>query len=108
MLPVEKCGLSGSPGPEDEVRRGQVALRTQGFLALAFGLASGVTVVVVFYLLRMLGVPTASLRSLVMRDHPNLWLGFLYGFIGGTLLAGVYNLLVVHELHHFGLESDQD
>ena len=107
-MPVEKHGSSGGRGPEDELRQRQVTLRTQGFLALAFGFALGVTVMILFCLFRIFGAPTISLESFVMQVHPNLWLGFLYGFIGGTLLAGIYNLLVVHELHLFGLESDQD
>jgi zinc transporter ZupT len=107
-MPVEKHGSAGGRGPEDELRQRQVTLRTQGFLALAFGFALGVTAMVFFCLFRIFGAPTASLETFVMQVHPNLWLSFLYGFIGGTLLAAIYNLLAVHELHLFGLEPDQD
>ena len=107
-MPVEKHGSSGGRGPEDEFAQRQVTLRTQGFLALAFGFAMGVTVVIFFCLFRVFGAPTTGLQNFVMQIHPNLWLGFLYGFVGGTLFAGIYNLLVVHELRIFGLESDQD
>jgi hypothetical protein len=107
-MPVEKHGSAGGRGPEDELRQRQVTLRTQGFLALAFGFALGITLMVFFCLFRIFGAPTAGLESFVMQVRPNLWLSFLYGFIGGTLLAGIYNLLAVHELHLFGLESDQE
>ena len=107
-MPTEQHGTSGGRGPEDDFRKRQVSLRTQGLLALAFGFALGITVMVFFYVFRIFGAPTVGLESFVMQVHPNLWLGFLYGFIGGTLLASIYNLLVVHELHLFGLEGDQD
>lgn len=107
-MPVEKHGSSGGRGPEDQLGQKQGTLRTQGLLALAFGFAMGATIVVLFCLFRLFGAPTAALANFVMQIHPNLWLGFLYGFVGGTLLAGIYNLLVVHEFHLFGLENDQD
>ena len=33
---------------------------------------------------------------------------FLFGLISGTLIAGVYNLLVLKRLNLFGLESGRD
>ncbi len=107
-MPVETHGSSGGRGPEDELSQRQVTLRTQGFLALAFGFALGVTIMVFFFLFRIFGAPTASLQNFVMQVNPNLWLGFLYGLVGGTLLAAIYNLLAVHHVQLFGLESDPD
>jgi hypothetical protein len=109
-MPVEKHGSSGGrgPEPEDELSRQQTVLRTQGFLALAFGFALGVTMMVFFCLFRVLGAPTAGLQSFVMQINPNLWLSFIYGFVGGTLLAVIYNLLAINHAQLFGLGGDPD
>jgi len=43
-----------------------------------------------------------------MQVNPNLWLSFIYGFVGGTLLAVIYNLLAIHHAQLFGLGGDPD
>jgi hypothetical protein len=94
--------------PEDVGRGGVVSLRSHRLLALAFGFALGLTFVLLFFFFRIFGAPTADLQAFVSQINPNVWWSFLCGFVGGTVLAAVYNLLVVHHLNLFGLDSKAD
>ena len=109
--PPQGGGGSGNTGggpPEDDPSFPGVALRSQGLLTLAVGLAMGVTFMLLFWLIRAYGTPTGVVRDFVMHINPNIWFSFLLGFLGGTLLAAIYNLLVVRRLNLFGLESSAD
>ncbi len=99
---------SGGGGPEDDPRSPQIVARTQGILALAFGFALGVAFLVLFWLIRTFGAPTGRVADFVHDLNPNLWLSFLFGFIGGTITAAIYNLLVVRQLNFFWLDSTTD
>ncbi len=101
-------GGGGGGGPEDDPRSPQIVLRTQGLLTLAVGFALGAAFVVLFLLIRMFGAPTGAVADFVRDVNPNLWFSFLAGFVGGTVMAAVYNLLVVRRLNLFGLESSAD
>jgi hypothetical protein len=106
-----QCGQSGAPPCEDDPRTPKIVLRSQGLLALAFGLALGVTFMLFCGLFSMAGAPDApdgALASFIADLRLNLWLSFLYGFIGGLGIAVVYNLLVVRRLNLFGLEGSMD
>ncbi len=83
-------------------------LRQHGFLALAFGFALGITLMVFYGLFQLIEAPTAGLRSFAAGGLSNLWISFLYGFIGGTLLSAFYNLLMFRRLNLFGLERNMD
>lgn len=96
------------PNPEDDPNFRGVSLRSQGLLTLAFGFATGIAFMLFFWLIRSYATPTGVVRDFVMQVNPNLGLSFLLGFLGGTLLAAVYNLLVVRRLNLFGLESSAD
>jgi hypothetical protein len=75
---------------------------------LAFGLALGVTFMLFFGLFRLVGAPSGTLSAFVADLRINLWMSFIYGFIGGLAIALVYNLLVVQRLNLFGLEGNAD
>ncbi len=100
----EEAGKGGG-GPEDDPRTGVVALRSEGFLTLAFGLALGVALAFLFWLLCKFP-PNDTPPSFILQFQP--WHAFLAGFIGGTITAGIYNLLVVRRVNLFGLESSMD
>lgn len=100
---------SGPPPPDDPTRDTPFILRSQGFLLLAFGFALGLCLMVFFGIFYRFGAPPiAGLQDFVAQVNPNLWLTFLYGFIGGTVVSGIYNVLVVRRLNLFGLESSSD
>ncbi|MDZ7260954.1 MAG: hypothetical protein ONB05_02385 [candidate division KSB1 bacterium] len=95
-------------GPEDDPRFPARTLRSHGFLALAFGFALGLTLMIFFGLFRAFGAPTSGLADFVSRVNPNLWLSFLCGFIGGTLISAIYNFLIFRRLNLFGLDRNMD
>ncbi|MFQ5630062.1 MAG: hypothetical protein ACE5I1_14945 [bacterium] len=94
---------SGGGGPDDDARFHRFAIRSHGVMALAFGFALGFTFMIMFGLFRVFGAPTPALISFVANTNPNLWLSFLYGFVGGTLVSASYNFLVFRRLMLFGL-----
>ncbi len=106
----ESTPKPGGGQPEDEPGFARVALRSQGLLTLAFGFALGLAFMLLFVLVREMGTPTPAgiVATFVAQINPNLWLSFLAGFLSGTLLAAVYNLLVVRRINLFGLESSAD
>lgn len=107
MSPEPDGGTAGGGGPEDDPRFPRIALRSQGLLTLAFGVALGIAFMIFFALLRW-STPTGPVAEFVAHVNPNLWLSFLFGFVGGTVMAGIYNLLVLRRLNLFGLESNLD
>ncbi|MDZ7288917.1 MAG: hypothetical protein ONB44_03985 [candidate division KSB1 bacterium] len=108
IAPEGTTGGGGSGGGPEDPRSPQIVLRSQGLLALAFGFALGITFMIFFGIFRLFGAPAEALKEFVAHVNPNLWLSFLYGFIGGTVVAAIYNLLVVRRLNLFGLESSAD
>lgn len=100
-------GYSGPP-PEDDPNFTGVLMRSQGLLTLAFGFALGVTFMLLFWFVATFGSPTGAVQQFLSQVNPNLWLSFAIGFLGGTVLAGIYNLLTVRQLNIFGLESSLD
>lgn len=102
------CGQSGAPPCEDDPKTPKIVLRSQGFLALAFGLALGITFLLFFGLFRLIGAPGGTLADFVVDLGLNPLRSFFYGFIAGLSIAVVYNLLVVRRLSLFGLEGGAD
>ncbi len=98
-------------GTEDDPNFPRVVLRSQGLLATAFGFAFGLTFMLFFAFFRVFGAkanPNGTMARFVAEINPDLWLSFLYGFIAGTAIAVVYNILVMRRLNLFGLESNMD
>lgn len=99
---------SGGPPPEDDPSFARVALRAVGLLTLAFGFALGLTLMLLVWLLPIVGSPTGAVQSFVSNMGLSLWGSFLFGFIGGIIIASVYNLLTVRRLNICGIESSVD
>ena len=95
-------------GPDDDFRFPARTLRSHGFLATAFGVALGLTLMIFFCLFSRIAEPPFGLKEWVSQFHPNLWLTFLVGFIGGTLVSAIYNCLLFRRLNLFGLDRTLD
>lgn len=113
VSPADETGGQGGGGPDDPTRVARFVIRSQGFLMLAFGIALGLTCMVffeVFHILRESEFikPFTGLQEFIKELNPNIWLSFAFGFVGGTVLSGIYNILVVRRLNLFGLESSRD
>lgn len=107
ISPAESSARGGG-GPDDPTRVSEFIQRSQGFLLLAFGFALGLCLMVFFGIFNRFGAPIPAWQPFFNQVNPNLWLTFLYGFIGGTVVSGIYNILVVRRLNLFGLESSSD
>ncbi len=108
ISPGKEGSSSGGGGPEPgDPRSARIALRSQGLLTLAFGFALGIALIALFLLITWLR-PTVMLPTFSSDTLLNLLFLFLFGFISGTLISGIYNLLVVRRLNLFGLESSLD
>ncbi|GEM_PF-1782360 len=100
-------GGSGG-GTEDDPNFPRQALRSQGLLAIAFGFALGITFMIFFAIFNRLPELAPFVEKAFWTDFDHLWFSFLYGFVCGTILAVIYNLLVLRRLNLFGLESSAD
>ncbi len=99
------AGSTGGGGPEDDPRFPRQSFRASGLMAVAFGLAMGLTFMVFFLLFKWFGTPAPGFNFLFETYFPNIWKAFLIGFGGGTVLSGIYNMLMIRRLNLFGLES---
>ena len=95
----------GGPDVNDEITSQK--LRSHGFMTLAFGVALGLTFMIIFGLFRLIGAPSAGLTA-YDSENSNLWLSFLYGFVGGLFISIFYNMLVFRKLKIFGMERHLD
>ena len=102
----EESGGSPGGGPEDP-RNPRLALRSQGLLTLAFGIALGIAFIILFKLIQIFE-PTGPIAELFTNVKFNLWRSFLFGFVGGTITAGIYNFLILRRLNLFGIEPNLD
>lgn len=96
----------GGTSSDDDSQFPARTLRSHGFLALAFGFALGLTIIIFFGLFQVID-PPGFLKAFVT-DPNNLWRGFLVGLIAGTLLAGIYNFLIFRRINLFGLDRNLD
>ena len=131
----EKASGKGGNGPEDDARHAVNALRSHGLIALAFGFAVGFALVMMYIMINVLE-PSGPLSSLFPQTSEvseavagvgiegdsavsqpaiftsdffrNLGIIFLFGLVIGSLIAMIYNLLVVRRVNLFGLESSMD
>ena len=105
IAPDEESTKSGG-GPDVPGAGPAGGSRSQGFLAAAFGIAAGLTFMLLYGLLHL---PLfKGLLPEITGTFDNIWLWFLTGFIGGTFISLVYNLLVSYRLNLFGLERNVD
>ncbi len=97
---------SGGGGPDDPYRHQGVLMRMQGFIAIVFGMALGLTLVVFFLIFRWgwITAPTTIVAAFVGGPFWNLLASFAFGFIAGTLFSAFYNLLVFRRINLFGLD----
>jgi len=72
-------------------------LQSHGFIALAFGMAMGITLMVFSFLAEKLNIEFVKSCGCFKM--------FLIGLIGGTLIAVLYNMLLYRHFNLFG--SDQ-
>jgi len=107
-IAADPTGGKGGGGPDEDSRFPSRETQSQGFLALAFGFALGLTFMIFFGLFRLFGTPIPGLKDWIARVNPNLWLSFLIGFVGGTLISAIYNLLIFRRLNLFGLDRNMD
>lgn len=105
----EKTGSGGGGSdPDNDPRFPDRTLRSHGFIALAFGFALGLTLIILFGLIRLVDPTLPQDWENFINDNFNLWLGFLFGLVGGTLLAGIYNFLIFRRINLFGLDRNLD
>jgi hypothetical protein len=108
-LAMENGGSAGEGGgPDDDFRFPARTLRSHGFLATAFGIALGLTLMIFFCIFSHMDKPPFNLKDWITQVNPNLWFTFLFGFIGGTLLSAIYNGLLFRRLNLFGLDKTMD
>jgi hypothetical protein len=98
-------GGGGGGGPEGGGGSRGFVQRTEGLLSLAFGLALGVALIALVWLLREYAPANGAPDIVTRYDY---WQVFIVGLIGGTIISAIYNFLVVRRLNLFGLESSAD
>jgi hypothetical protein len=108
ISPEEQSKTGGGDDPNNPFPTPTLA--QQGLLVLAFGFALGLTLIIFFMLFKFSGWTSLPkiVEDWVANTHPNLWISFLIGFIGGTLLAGIYNFLIFRRINLFGLDRNLD
>ena len=98
-------------GPEDRSSKSVSSLGSQGLLALAFGFALGLTLIIVYFVFKLSFFPreiNTLLPDLDAGNFMNLVYYFLMGFVPGTILAMIYNVLVLRRFNLFGLEQSHN
>jgi hypothetical protein len=83
-------------------------LRTHGFISIALGFSFALTLCILFILFRLAATAPLGLENWVNHFWPNFFITFLVGFICGTLVAMIYNVLIFHRLNVFGADSNRD
>jgi hypothetical protein len=98
-------GQSGDgPGDPDGNRR---RIRAHVLIAVAFGLAMGVTAVLFFLIFHyLISVPAGPIGVFFGTLVPNIFWAFVYGLVFGTFIAFVYNGLVTHHFNIFNVDAE--
>jgi len=106
----EGMGGRGGGGGDEDPRFGSTQIRSHGFVALAFGVALGLTLAILFGVIYAFQPDIPRITEWALEGKPifKLLLCFLYGMIAGTLISGIYNMLVFRKLNIFGLERNMD
>jgi len=97
---------SGGGGPDDLSRYPGQFLRIQGFISLVFCMALGLTLSIFFLIFRWgwITMPSQDVVNFVSGSPWNLLSAFAFGFVGGTLFSGFYNMVVVRRINLFGID----
>lgn len=93
----EEGGSGRGEGPEEDRIYPQTIAKQQGLVAFAFGLALGLTIVVLYLILRIPTLP-ASMAGLLPTFWGSVILTIVVYFVGGViiglLISIIYNLLI--------------
>jgi putative flippase GtrA len=99
----------GGGGPEGEGQSGNDIVRSHGLLSLAFGFALGVALLVLYLIIYL-----ANLSPVILNMLPgsslvaDLIICFIVGFVCGTIISIIYNLLIVRRVNLFGIDRGLD
>ena len=96
----------GGGGPEDDSRFAERTLRSHGILSLAFGFAVGITLLIFSLVFKEKSATIP--HGLENLKDVALWIPFVAGFVGGTLIAAIYNFLLFRKFNLFGTERNVD
>ena len=100
-------GSAGGGGPDEDPRRAELSALTHGLVSLAFGFALGLTLLIFAAFLQLFKHSTNSiLQSLAPIINTNLLALFVIGLVAGTVIAGVYNMLVFRKNMLFGVDRE--
>ncbi len=104
-LPDLEGTNNDGPGDPDGTRR---RIRAHVLIAVAFGLAMGLTAVLFFLLFHYHLVPTPAGPIGVFFSVlvPDIFWAFVYGLVFGTFIAFVYNGLVSHHFNVFNVDAE--
>ena len=107
---ADPVGGVGGGGPDEDLRFRSIQIRSHGFVALAFGVALGLTLAILFVVIYAFEPDVPKITEWAHKGRPifKFFLCFLYGIIAGTLISGIYNMLVFRKLNIFGLERNMD
>jgi len=105
MVMPDTGGQAGDgPGDPDGNRR---RIRAHVLIAVAFGLALGLTAVLFFLIFHyVITVPAGPIGVFFETLVPNIFWAFLYGLVFGTFIAFVYNGLVTHHFSTFNVDAE--
>ena len=118
----EPSGSRGGGGPDEDPRRAEQSVLTHGLASLAFGFALGLTLLLFRAFLQLYSNSSNTIPNNPIANNPivnntivnqfNLvataqwWVLFLIGLVLGTVIAGVYNMLVFRKNMLFGVDRD--
>ena len=109
ISPAEKTPPGGGGGPEGEGQSGNDIVRSHGLLSLAFGFALGIALLVLYLIIYL-----ANLSPVILNLIPGsslivqLVICFIVGFVCGTLISIIYNLIIVRRFNLFGIDRAVD
>ncbi len=100
-------GSRGGGGPDEDPRRAEQSVLTHGLVSLAFGFALGLTLLLFWAFLQLFRNSSNTIakqfNSVAIADW---WVLFIIGLVLGTVIAGVYNMLVFRKNMLFGVDRD--
>jgi 4-amino-4-deoxy-L-arabinose transferase-like glycosyltransferase len=102
-------GDPGGGGPEGEGQSGNDIVRSHGILSLAFGFALGIALLVLYLIIYL-----ANLSPVILNMLPgssllvHLVICFVVGFVCGTLISIIYNLIIIRRFNLFGIDRGVD
>lgn len=101
-------GSQGGGGPDEDPRRAEQSVLTHGLVSIAFGFALGLTLLIFKVFLE--NVRLGNLANIVQPLNGITNTGhlawFVIGFVVGTVIAMVYNMLVFRKANLFGVDRE--